>query len=209
MGKQKNLTGMRFGRLVAIEIDMVRKILIPRCNYWVCACDCGKKVSVNTRDLMNGHTQSCKCLHKTHGLTGQRPYRIWRHILNRCENPKTKHYDRYGGRGITVCERWQRFENFLADMGLPFEGATIDRINNDDGYYKENCRWATMKEQISNTKRNIWIAYNGERKTLRQWAEVTGVNHCTLRGRLKSGWDIGKALSTPPVNFNQFSKKCS
>ncbi len=210
MGKQKDITGIKFGRLTALTIDAERKAIKPRVNHWICLCECGKEISVDIRSLMNGHTQSCRCSHKKHGLTGQLPYRIWRHVLARCHNPKASHYDRYGGRGIAVCDRWKEsFENFLEDMGMPFEGATIERVNNNDNYYKENCRWATRKEQSANTKRNVWLDSNGERKTLKQWAENTGVNHCTLRSRIKSGWPIEKALITPPLNFNQYSNPCS
>ena len=202
---------MRFGKLLALKIDVARKAKDPRNNHWICLCDCGKKTSVITSGLTTGHTKSCGCGEafknlKTHGMTGQRPYRIWRHILARCENPKASHYDRYGGRGIAICERWHKFENFLEDMGIPFEGATIERINNNDNYYKENCRWATRKEQSQNTRRNIFLTYKGKTKILKEWAGITGINHCTLLGRIKAGWTTERALSTPTLWGNQYSK---
>lgn len=199
MGSCQRLEGKRFGKLIAIEIDMQKKIEKPRFNFWICRCDCGNMTSVNTRDLNSGHTKSCGCLKNrcTHGLTGQLPYRIWRHILARSFNPKAQHYDRYGGRGIKVCDRWLRFENFIEDMGMPFNGATIERIDNDKGYSPENCRWATRKEQAHNTTRNVWLEYQGERKILTDWSRDLGINKFTIMHRLKRGWSVNAALSVP------------
>lgn len=205
MGKQKDLTGMRFGRLVALEVDMEKKAISPRVNHWICQCDCGKKVTVETRSLMSGHTKSCRCIHKTHGLAGTRIYRIWIHMLRRCENPKDTAYYRYGGRGIIVCGRWHKFENFAEDMGIPLKEETIERKDNDGGYHKDNCRWATMKEQSSNTSKNRWIVFCGEKKTLTQWSELTGINVFTLMSRLKTGWALERAFTTPPLNKNQYT----
>ena len=155
----KGLTGQRFGRLVAIEpTDERRNRIIIYC----CHCDCGKQCFVRSVDLRNGHTKSCGCLSReltkkrntTHGMSEASIYKIWRGILARCENPNDPAYKNYGGRGIKVCERWHKFENFYADVGDPPQGMTLDRRNNDGNYEPENFRWATRKEQVLNSRPN-------------------------------------------------------
>jgi len=151
--------GDRFGRLVVERLNHVD----TRFNrFWVCACDCGKSAVVYQGNLRNGHTRSCGCLQQDimramqtiHGGRQTPEYRTWRHMAQRCENPNTRGFKNYGGRGITVCVRWRRsFANFLADMGpRPSPFHSIDRINNDGNYTPKNCRWATKSQQRRNQR---------------------------------------------------------
>jgi len=138
-----------------------------------------------------GHT-----INKTHGMTGTRIYRIWDGMKRRCDNPKMTGYEHYGGGGISYCERWGKFENFYADMGLPpTDRHSIDRIDSKRGYYKENCRWATMLEQAANKKNNALLTLNGETHHQCEWSRITGINLSTMRNRLKRGWPVELVLT--------------
>jgi len=133
-----------------------------------------------------------------HGMKGTKIYEVWHAMKARCHRPKHKFYPRYGGRGITVCERWLDFKNFFADMGDVPEGMTLERLDNDKGYYKDNCEWATQKGQTRNRSNNKMVTYNGKTKCLQAWADQLGMNKRTLRERIvRSGWSIEKALTTP------------
>lgn len=139
---------------------------------------------------------------RTHGHCANdsesRVYIIWLSMRSRCQNPRRDKWARYGGRGITVCERWQRFENFWADMGEPPAGHSLERIDNDGPYSPENCRWASQKEQCRNTSRRHHIVYQGLRLTVAEWAERQGIPRKTLSYRLNTcGWDVERALTTP------------
>jgi hypothetical protein len=162
----RDLTNMRFGRLTVRWPAGLKGSHV----YWLCSCDCGKLKVICGYSLRNGDTTSCGCYRKevtvsrnrkglwtTHGHSrgkGRTPeYIAWDCMIQRCTNPKHPNWKRYGGRGIKVCRRWMRFENFLADMGRrPQPHLSIDRRNNEKGYFKSNCRWATRKEQMNNTR---------------------------------------------------------
>lgn len=155
------LTGQRFGRLVVLRRE--GKGPIGTGILWRCMCDCGNETIVSGGNLRSKHTQSCGCYHSEvivkHGQYLTSEYTAWYHMKQRCYNPKCKHFNHYGGRGITVCERWlENFSNFFADMGnKPTPAHSIDRINNELGYSPDNCRWADKKTQASNrrtTKKN-------------------------------------------------------
>lgn len=132
-----------------------------------------------------------------------RTYEVWKHIIQRCTNPNAPHYEYYGGRGITVCDRWNSrnggsFENFLQDMNECPKGLSLDRINNNKGYYKDNCRWSTSKEQCRNRRSNIILEYNGKTQCLLDWSIEYDINFYTLRNRLfLLKWSIEKSLLTP------------
>ncbi len=157
MGKFIDMTKQKFGKLFVTGRAANGKRTQAR---WNCVCDCGGKVTVYGYSLRDGHTKSCGCLSKettierstTHGMCGTATYSTWNCMKTRCENPKTKNYKNYGGRGITVCGRWDKFENFLEDMGEKPEGLSIERVDNNKGYFKENCKWATCTEQSRNRR---------------------------------------------------------
>lgn len=123
--------------------------------------------------------------------------KTWGDMKGRCLNPAHRNYADYGGRGISICERWLTYENFLADMGERPPGRSLDRLNNDGNYEPSNCRWATPKEQARNTRSNRLITYKGETKCMAQWADDLGLPKHTLEQRVAKGWDIEKALTTP------------
>lgn len=149
--KLLDLTGRRFGRLhVITRADDIG----PGNARWMCRCDCGNFIVVRSPHLSRGKTKSCGCfreeMHRTHGRSQEREYRSWCSMKSRCTNPNSPSYRRYGGRGIKVCERWQSFENFYADMGQRPANKSIDRINNDGNYEPGNCRWADRLTQNRN-----------------------------------------------------------
>ncbi len=156
--------GQRFGRLITLRRDSSNKHFRTK---WKCRCDCGNTISVFNFNLSKGNTQSCGCLqversaasHFTHGESRRRnqkecsrEYSSWGAMFQRCVNPNNPAYPRYGGRGISICKRWHKYENFLADMGRCPLGKSIDRINNDGNYDPHNCRWATATEQARNQR---------------------------------------------------------
>ena len=142
-----------------------------------------------------------KILEKKHNLTRTRLYRIWRDMRCRCNNPKTRGYNRYGGRGIAVCNEWKNKNDFMnfyewAISNGYQEDLTIDRIDNNGNYEPNNCRWVTMEEQSQNTSKVINITYNNETHSLSKWARITGISRNTLYARYKSGWSVEAMLTT-------------
>lgn len=187
--KRKNaeisLAGKPFGQLVVVSKWGKGK--------WICLCDCGEYVVVIKCNLINGDTQSCGCfrreLRTTHGQAKYgkttTTYKIWQWMKDRCGNKNNQRYEDYGGRGIKVCQRWLKSENFYEDMGKRPKRLSIERVDNSKGYYKENCRWATRTEQARNTRSNRLLEYNGQIKCLAEWAEKLEINRGTLLSRLK------------------------
>lgn len=181
--------GDRFGRLVVAKFLRTGKRYT---KIWLCNCDCGKSKEIPYGALTSGATVSCGCYHKDvlkkqffkHGQVNSPTYSTWEHMKGRCLNPKNDQFFRYGGRGITICDRWKKFENFLADMGERPEGKSIDRINNNGNYEPGNCRWATLTEQANNMRSNRNITYFGKTLSMTQWAKTLGINPVTISGRI-------------------------
>lgn len=192
-----NLTDKTFGEWRVLGAS-------PRSDgqtYWICRCSCGYQKPVSGTSLSNGASKSCgkgfcRCRHG-HSFTNNRTrtYRIWQNIIGRCCRISHGSFKHYGGRGIIISEQWKFFDNFLYDMGECPEGKSIDRINNMEGYSKENCRWATRIEQARNTRRNKFIEYNGERHSIPEWAELLNIPYDTLQSRLKRGCSLERCFS--------------
>lgn len=209
-----NLTGQRFGRLTVATSTTNR---IAGKVLWRCLCDCRIETFATTGHLRSGQRVSCGCAKLSgnqikkrtpkHGhYVGDKPtatYRIWSGMLQRCKNPKTRCFGRYGARGIKVCKRWLKFENFLADMGERPAGKSIDRIDNDGNYEPSNCRWATDREQHRNRSDNVRLTFNGTTRSLVEWEECLGLPRGILKDRLRSGWTTEKALTCPIMTKSQ------
>lgn len=191
-----DLTGKKFGRLTVIGLDDERS---SRRTYFWCKCDCGNIKSVRSDSLLSGKIRSCGCLKKeqdrinleanhSHKMSGTRIYYIWQGMKKRCYNPHDARYDRYGGRGITVCDEWKTdfsaFYNWAMKNGYS-EELTIDRIDNDKGYIPENCRWATEKEQDNNRSTNIKIKIGNSERTLMEWCEIFKLDYRKINARYK------------------------
>lgn len=142
-------------------------------------------------------------IYERHGKHGAPAYGVWNSMKSRCENPNVKTYPDYGGRGITICERWKKFSNFLADMGEPAPGMTLERIDNNKGYYKENCDWATRTKQGRNKRNNVLLTINGETLPLSAWAERSGIKYATIHQRITKGWTPEAAVKTPLVTIRK------
>jgi hypothetical protein len=186
------IRGKRFGNLIAINEN--------ENNKWLCKCDCGNTKIVRGGNLLTNGTTSCGCAQNTHGMSNTKAHRRWANMLSRCRCKTHPQYKYYGGRGITVCEEWFKFENFYADMGDCPKGLTIERIDNEGNYEPFNCKWATYKEQANNKRqRQDWLLFEFKGKKLNrlQWAKKMGLGYVTLCHRLKIGWPIEKALAEP------------
>ena len=205
-----DLTGQKFGRLTVIS----RAENKGKETCWKCQCDCGNEVIVQGNNLKNGHTVSCGCFrrektsesHKTHGMKGTSIHNTWSHIKARCFNPNSKHYKDYGGRGITMFPEWidnfQAFYDYVSKLEHYGEdGYTLDRINNDGNYEPDNLRWADKKTQGRNTRRNIYVEYQGVMMCLKDAAELSGINYDTLLARYYAG-DRGERLFRPVKKIN-------
>jgi hypothetical protein len=198
----KEMLGIRFGKLTVIE----RLENFPNGTAaWNCLCDCGIEKKVAGTKLRAGKQKSCGCSSpkfskesiSTHGMSKTRVYRIWAGMHSRCRQTKNKKIQRlYLDKGIKVCERWNKFENFYEDMGDPPDGMSIDRINGDKGYEPSNCRWATSKQQANNMSSNRLIEYNNKKMTISLWAKEIGVKPNTLNYRIRRGMPLKDALKT-------------
>lgn len=201
-GRKSNLIGFRSGALVVIESAGVKRIgEMHKEQLWKCICDCGSVAFVPTGKLTSNHTKSCGCLQyigrPIHGQTGSREHNSWASMLQRCCNPKHNRYRIYGGRGIQVCERWRKFENFLEDMGPRPEGTSLDRINNDGNYEPSNCRWATDTDQSRNRSIVKSVCIDGVDRPIAEWAEIVGIDYGTIVSRIKRGMSPVLAITTP------------
>lgn len=201
--------GDRFGRLVVIKFHHKNARYQ---KYYECRCDCGNTVVVNESNLRRGYVKSCKCLQQEsrikHSMIGTRFYRIWKDMKTRCNHKSHCSYPNYGGRGITVCDKWNNFIGFKEDMYESYlsnsekcdeKELTLDRIDVDGNYCKENCRWITNLEQQQNLRKTIRVKdeISGNYVSLRRYCINNGLNYNSVIGRLRMGWDLNTAIHKP------------
>lgn len=204
--KIQNLIGKKFSRITPLGF-------LGLGNHgakWLCRCGCGEFCIVDVSKLISGHTKSCGCYkiealvlrRRTHGETKTRLFRLYSDMHTRCYNPNTTRYLDYGGRGIKVCERWHKFENFRDDVGQPpSPDHQIDRHPDNNGNYgPDNFRWATRTEQARNKRNNRLITHNGETKCLAEWSEITGLSEWIITDSLNRGETLEVLLSKPTRN---------
>lgn len=201
--------GDRFGRWVVVAVSPSKT---SRGGARLqCRCDCGTVRDVTCGTLKNGTSRSCGCLkneltsirsrplHTTHGMCDSPEWTSWQAMIQRCRNPKNPKFPRYGGRGITVCERWaESFEAFYEDMGLRPDGTTLDRYPDNNGNYEPgNCRWATPSQQARNRRTSRLLEHDGHTRSLAEWSEIKGLEQDLVWNRLRSGWTVDRALNEP------------
>lgn len=199
----KDLTGKTFGLWSVISYAGKRKTN----PLWNCRCMCGVEKVVQGTNITSGKSSGCGCVqyeklsqrNRTHGLSDHPLYPVWCEMKARCYRLAHQQYKDWGGRGIRVCERWRgSFNDFLADMGeRPSDDHQIERKNNDGDYEPGNCIWATRTEQMRNMRRNRIVTFNGREMTLTEAIKECGVPDGTVHGRLRIGWDVDRALTTP------------
>lgn len=205
MGKERvNIIGKKFGRLTVLEYSHN----VGYTRFFLCQCDCGKKKTVAKNNLTTGKQVSCGCLRAERlGNLNRLPEgylrlgKIFHAMKYRCYDPRSNRYPRYGGRGITICDEWlndmDTFRSWAIQNGYR-DGLSIDRINNDEGYCPENCRWVDKSDQLSNFSRNVIVEFNGKSQTIAQWGKELGIPRSTLHNRLRvHGWSVERALTEP------------
>lgn len=204
-----DLTGQRFGRLTVLR----RSGSTPAGNArWLCRCDCGIETCPSGATLRAGESMSCGCAaaeavgnaNRRHGMHNTPTYHSWRSMHKRCNDPKRKWHH---GKGITVCESWMFFSNFLNDMGVRPLGTTLDRWPNREGNYEPgNCRWATAKQQHRNKSNNRLVEFRSEQLCVGEWSERTGLSSAVILYRLKKGWPVERVL-TAPINAKHLAAR--
>lgn len=207
MGKPLELIGESFGRLTveARGDNKVSKGGYTR-RMWICRCECGKTTTVSTQDLRRGDVSSCGCLKKEinksfftqHGLHGTKLHNVWCAMKRRCVDKNYKDYNRYGARGIKVCDEWFNdficFYNWSIDNGYK-DGLTIDRKNVNGNYEPDNCRWIDMRSQCNNRRNNVKLEYDGKCLTIAEWSTFLNIPYSRLYMRYKKGWPVNKILT--------------
>lgn len=212
MPKFIDLTGQRFGRLVVQRrLPDIRRG-VP---CWECVCDCGNKTKSRSDSFKKNKNASCGCYNNelsiarltTHGRSFTPEYQTWRSMLARCNSPSSAAYRKYGAVGISVCDRWKKFENFFSDMGeRPSLRHSIDRIDGKKNYDPGNCRWATPRQQQTNLKNNVRISHDGKHLTIGEWSDIVGLNPKTIYSRLKLGWSVQDALTLPLNSYHKWRR---
>lgn len=213
--KRISLVGKRFGRLLVIEDAPSRPSTNGKRAQSLVHCDCGRKKVVGNAELKAGSTTSCGCYwrkcHITHGhqcgFKKTRIYCAWDGMMQRCTNSNHKHFHRYGGRGIRVCEFWKKFENFVSEMGIGKKGWSIHRIDNDAGYFLENCVWATHGFQMSHTCRSRIYTVMGYTDCLKNLCMRFAISYGTVQYRLRKGLSIEDAFFKPTVRALEEAKE--
>lgn len=191
------LKKQKYGMLRLISLSHVSNKNI----YALTLCDCGKQSIKILNNVLNLN-KSCGCNRvkamvekkKTHGMKGSKTYAVWHSMRSRCKNERHPSFKDYGGRGIAIDKRWDRFENFYQDMGEKPEGMSIDRIDNNKGYSKENCRWANSEEQCNNRRNSKLYLINGKSMSLPQWCRELSIPESTVKNRISRGMSINQAL---------------
>lgn len=204
MGKFQDLTGQKFGRLTVLKrIENRGKHII-----WLCQCKCGKITKVSATHLQTGHTQSCGCYNKEriretstkHNQSKTSLYFIWKSIKQRCTNKNSKRYKDYGKRGIELFKDWQedykKFFEWSISNGYK-KGLSIDRIDNNIGYFPDNCRWTDRVTQANNKRNNVILKYNGEEKTITEWSKQLNIPRQIISSRYYSKWKIEEIFNKP------------
>jgi hypothetical protein len=198
-----DLTGRKFERLTVLSYAGKSA---NKHSQWLCRCDCGKERTVLALNLKRGFTKSCGCFHSdnmrrkktTHNDSYSPEHRAWSKAKSRCFNPKDKAFCNYGGRGITMCDRWKNsYENFIADMGRRLDGFSLDRIDVNGNYEPSNCRWADKITQANNTRTNRFLTHKGKTQTASEWAREIGVKRTIIHGRIFHGWSVERMLEQP------------
>lgn len=204
MGAVIDLRGKMFGRLQVVE----------RCGsepsgsaLWLCRCDCGNECKVSSSNLRKKHTQSCGCLQRErtsaaltkHGKRHTKLYAVWNSMIGRCNRKNSTAFRDYGGRGISVCEEWMCFPAFheWAIKSGYREGLSLDRIDVNGNYEPGNCRWASRVVQANNTRKNVFLECFGQSHTASEWSRIYGIKYATLLKRVRKGWSVEDALTTP------------
>lgn len=212
MPKQSCTTGQVFGRLTVVAPGP-NKIQSSGAQHStsICSCSCGNRVIIRNADLRSGKNKSCGCLnHKIlhgfarRGFARSKTYDSWKGMLRRCYNPAERRFKDYGGRGIIVCQRWRNsLENFISDMGNQPAGKTLERIDNSLGYFPDNCRWATRKEQARNRRGNRILTVRGVTGCLSALCEQFHFARYVVDTRLRRGWPVDAAFQTPPKQYQR------
>lgn len=218
MAKSIDITGKKYGFLTAIRFSHYKDYKCgQRHRVWLFRCECGNDVLIPIGQARAGGTKSCGCkksefvakARTSHGYANHRKtgkinstYLAWVNIRNRCFNKKNDRYHVYGGRGITVCERWMKFENFISDMGEKPEGMSIERIDVNKEYSPENCKWIPMKSQYKNKTNTILVEFNGVSMCLADASKLSGMSYSCLYERLKNGIS-GEMLFKPSGYFQK------
>lgn len=203
-----DLTGQHFGRLQVLEFLGREKGQ----TWWLCKCDCGKNIRTASNRLKNGQTQSCGCYNlemsslknSKHKQYKTRLYRIWRGMVARCKYKYPNRFIHYSGKGIKVCSEWEKDFNAFAEWANQngyTDKLTIDRKDNNGDYTPENCRWVDYHTQACNRGNNHLLTYKGETKTLTEWAEEYDIDYTIIKDRIKLGWDVEKAITTPKMKY--------
>jgi hypothetical protein len=200
LGRRRLRDGQKLGNLL---VQVAYAELRNKKWHAQCLCDCGKPTIVGVSRLIAGITKSCGHLRLEattfHGMAGTPTYCSWHHMRQRTGNPNNDAAEYYSNRGITVCIRWEKFENFLADMGERPDGTTLERKDVNGHYEPGNCEWATRQQQVRNRRNNVMLTHDGRTLCLREWANELGMSYRTLDYRIKSGMTVNEAL-TRPVN---------
>lgn len=197
--KLKDLTNQRFGKLTVIKRDLTSKKGVR----WICKCDCGNEKSISSHCLIEGHTKSCGCYSfrwkenviRHNSQEHRKLFAVYRNIIKRCYDKEFKQYKDYGGRGIIMCDEWlkdfEKFYSWAINNGYR-EDLSIDRINNNGNYEPNNCRWATIEEQSNNKRSCVYVEYNNEKHTIKEWSKITGISYQTLHHRIKVNMPLEK-----------------